>query len=289
MAKDKNTFNFDEEFQANPETAETHELNEAGVDDSGSTERQVYELKDGSEGSRAAYIREMFLEDNLSRKEIAEKTGFPYRVVYSATVNMVNEAEPAGRGRSSTNVMIKVHGEDKALVAQGEDGKYYDANSGEEVAEKDITEILRNDWIKEQVEAGVSRGDVAKALDLSYGVVYNLTKDQEGTRIRHEIELEDGTKISRSAYIRQLFDEGKTRSEIAKDLEVPYSVVWQATKVEKSDADKFSELVEQVKSYADKVTDADALAYAIEALENIEIKVSEEDEQNAVNAEAAGE
>ena len=290
MAK-KNDFDFGEEFQATPETAETHELNEvaAGTDSADASEKQTYELKDGSQGSRAAYIREMFLEDNLSRKEIAEKTGFAYRVVYSATVNMVNDAEPAGRGRSATSANIKVYGENKALVKQHENGDFYDAQTGEIVDADDIVDASRNEWIKEQVEAGVSRGDLAKLLDLSYGVVYNLTKDQDGTRVKHTVELEDGTIVSRSEYIRRLFNAGTSRSDIAKELEVPYSVVWQATKTEKSDADRFAELVAQIKTFADKATNAEDFEDAIAALELIEIAVSDADAAEADAAQAAEE
>lgn len=289
MAK-KNDFDFGEEFQATPEIAETHDLNEVVNGEAvGTTEKQLYTLKDGSQGSRAAYIREMFLEDNLSRKEIAEKTGFPYRVVYSATVNMINDAEPAGRGRAATSVNIKVWGANKALVKQYDNGDLYDAITGELVDEADTMEMSRNEWIREKVAAGVSRGDLAKLLDLSYGVVYNLTKDQEGTRVKYDIELADGSVISRSAYIRQLFAEGKSRSDIAKELKVPYSVVWQATKTEKSEADKFAELVDQIKAFGDKVVDEEIFNNAIAALEMVEIKVSDEDAADAAAAQAAEE
>jgi predicted transcriptional regulator len=288
MAKNKNKdFDFGAEFDATPEVAETHELQEADVvENEEGTDRQLYTLKDGSEGSRAAYIRELFMEENMSRKDIAEQTGFPYRVVYSATVNMVNEAEPAGRGRAVTNPMIKVHGEDKALVKQDASGNLYDAATGDLVDEKDVEDTNRNEWIKEQVEAGVGRGDIAKLLELSYGVIYNLTKDQDGTRVRHDIELEDGTVISRSEYIRQLFAEGQSRSDIAKELDVPYSVVWQATKVEKTDADRFTDIIEQVKSFADKVVDEAVLEEAIAVLESVEVIVKEEVEEPATEAAA---
>jgi transposase len=289
MAKNKSEFDFGAEFQATPETAETHELNEAAEVAGDAAEKQLYTLKDGSQGSRAAYIREMFLEDNLSRKEIAEKTGFAYRVVYSATVNMVNDAEPAGRGRSLTNPMIKVYGENNALVKQHENGSFYDAETGEIVDESEVSDLSRNDWIKAQVEAGVSRGDIAKALDLSYGVIYNLTKEQDGTRVKHDVELEDGTIVSRSEYIRRLFNAGTSRSDIAKELEVPYSVVWQATKTEKSDAERFAELVAQIKTFADKATNAEDFEDAIAALELIEIAVSDEDAADAAAAEASEE
>lgn len=282
-----NQFDFSAEFQATPETAQTHELKGNGEGTADAAERQVYVLKDGSEGSRAAYIRELFLDNNLSRKEIADQTGFAYRVVYSATVNMTNDSEPTGRGRSITNPMIKVYGEDQLLVDQDDQGNYTVVATGEGVNAEDVTECSRNEWIKEQVDKGISRGDVAKQLELSYGVIYNLTKEQDGVRVKHDIELEDGTTMSRAAYIRQEFGAGKSRSDIARELDVPYSVVWQATKTEKSDADKFADLVEQVKGYADKVIDKGDFEAILEALALVEIKMSDDDEANAAAAEAA--
>lgn len=285
-------FDFGEEFQATPETAETHELNESAVkfsDMSDASDKQMYMLANGSQGSRAAYIREMFLEDNFSRKEIAEKTGLPYRVVYSATVNMVNEAEPAGRGRAVTNSTIKVYGINNTLIKLQADGTCYDATTGEPVDTADVKDMSRNDWIKEQVEAGVSRGEIAKILDLSYGVVYNLTKDQDGTRVKYDIELEDGTVISRSAYIRQLFAEGQSRSDIAKTLDVPYSVIWQATKTEKNDSDKFLALVEQLRVFKDKAVSLETFEDAMATLELVEIRISDADLAEAAHAEASEE
>lgn len=41
--------------------------------------------------------------------------------------------------------------------------------------------------------------------------------------------LDDGREASRSAYIRQEFKKGKSRGEIAKELDVPYSIVYTAT------------------------------------------------------------
>lgn len=289
MSKKKD-FDFGEEFT--PETAEA-EVTEVAADMEAevpevaeAVERKTYTLKDGSEGSRAAFIRELFLEDNLSRKEIAEKYEFDYRTVYSATVNMVNEAEPAGRGRAATNPIIKLTAEGEVVIT-GEDGNIYINGKLAEAmpAEDTLTEVKRNDWIKEQVAAGVSRGDIAKALDISYGVIYNLTKDSEGTRVKHMVTLDNGEQISRSAYIRQLFAEGKTRAEIAKELDVAYPVVWQATKTEKSDSEKYAELLEAIKAYGDKVDDEAAFLKAITALEGIDIKVSEEDAALASNEE----
>lgn len=282
-------FDFGSEFQAQPETAEKMELNVPATESAEAAEKQTYPLKDGTMGSRAAYIRELFLVDNLSRKEIAEKTGFPYRVVYGATVNMANESEPTGRGRTVANPFIFVYGDEKALVKKHENGEYYDAATGEIVPPEQVMQISRNEWIIFRAGLGVSRGEIAKQLELSYGVVYGLTKEQEGTRMKYDITLEDGTVVSRSEYIRMQFHAGKSRSEIAKELDVPYAVVWQATKTEKSDGDKFADLVEQIKTFGDRVVDEGIFTAALAALELVEIKISAEDQDAAAQAQAVNE
>lgn len=266
--------NFAEEF---PEGAEmdvnTPEVAEAAE----AADKKTYTMNDGSQGSRAAFIREKFLVDNMSRKEIAETFGFPYRVVYSATVNMSNSAEAPARGRTASNATIKVNADGACVTV--EDG--VTMINGEPAAEGidvgELHEVSRNEWIKTQVEAGMSRGDIAKILNLSYGVVYGITKDQEGTRARIEIELEDGTKVSRAEYIRMQFAAGVSRGDIAKNLNVPYSVVWQATKTEKTEADHFAELVASIKGFADKVTDPDLFGQICNALDTIVVKSEEVD------------
>lgn len=240
------------------------------------TEKKTYTMLDGSQGSRNAFIKEQFTVLNKSRKDIAAEFGFEYRVVYSATVNMTNEAEASSRGRSAGNTTIKVNAENQVVeVKENEDGTKTTYVNGEiadvEYAEEDLTSMSRNEWIKQQVEAGVSRGDVAKILDISYGVVYGLTKEAEGTRATHMITLEDGTEMPRAEYIRQLFAEGKTRGEIAKELNVEYSVVWQATKTQKTDTDKFAELVEAIAAFEEKVNEKEMFADAVATLRAMQI------------------
>ena len=252
-------------------------------------EKETYELADGSIGSRAAFIREKFINENMSRKEIADVYGFPYRVVYSATVNMVNDAEATTRGRAATNATIKVNAENQLVEVKEIDGANVTFVNGEAVdvvyADEDLTDKSRNEWIKEQVEAGMSRGDVAKILDLSYGVVYGLTKEAEGTRTAHTIELEDGTTVSRAEYIRMKAAEGVSRGDIAKELGVPYSVVWQATKTEKTAQEKYEELIKNLEAFADKMDDKDAFDSAVLVLKDLTVATAAQDEE--ADAEAA--
>lgn len=255
-------------------------------------EKETYALADGTLGSRAAFIREKFLNDNMSRKEIAETFGFNYRVVYSATVNMTNEAEAATRGRASTNTVIKVNSDNKIVEVKEIDGAPVTFVNGEAVditySEDELTDKTRNDWIKEMVNAGMSRGDVAKILDVSYGVVYGLTKEADSTRTAHTVELEDGTVMPRAEYIRMRAEAGVSKSDIAKELNVPYSVVWQATKVEKSAQDKFNELLEALEKFKDKVVQPDSFESALSVLREVEL-IPEENAEASKDTEVAEE
>lgn len=238
-------------------------------------ERETYELADGSIGSRAAFIREKFIDDNMSRKQIAEQFGFDYRVVYSATVNMHNDAEGDSRGRSAVNAVIKVNADNQVVEVKEVDGAQVTFVNGEATdtvyTEDELTDKSRNEWIQEVVAAGMSRGDVAKILGVSYGVVYGLTKDAEGTRQAYTVTLADGTEMPRAEYIRKQAAAGVSRGDIARELGVPYSVVWQATKTEKSEQEKFDDIVKSLENFNDKVSDAEAFADALATLKALTI------------------
>lgn len=238
-------------------------------------ERETYELADGSTGSRAAFIREKFIDDNMSRKQIAEQFGFDYRVVYSATVNMHNDAEGDSRGRSAVNAVIKVNADNQVVEVKEVDGAQVTFVNGEATdtvyTENDLMDKSRNEWIQEVVAAGMSRGDVAKILGVSYGVVYGLTKDAEGTRQAYTVTLADGTEMPRAEYIRKQAAAGVSRGDIARELGVPYSVVWQATKTEKSEQEKFDDIVKSLENFNDKVSDAEAFADALATLKALTI------------------
>ena len=233
----------------------------------------------GEEVTMSAFIREKFTEDNLSRKEISEQFGINYRTVYGATVNMTNDAVASARGRSAQNITINVT-EDGHVVStktiEGEevyfiDGVQIEPNDQDEIIVPATVEVKRNDWIKEQVANGVDRAAVAKALEISYGVVYGLTKAEGSGRVQHTVTV-DGKEISRAEYIRQQVAAGVKKSDIAHELGVEYSVVWQACKKDKTDAEKLANAIAALEKFADKVTDAEGFAIVIEQLKGFEIK-----------------
>lgn len=240
----------------------------------GTKDERKWYLEDGTECSKSAFIREQFLKNNLSRKEISEKFNIPYRTVYGATVNLENEAEPTSRGRGVTFSKINVTEDDKVVFVK--DGVVI--INGEEQPEgtpvPETIEVDRNEWIKRQVANGMSRGAVAKALDLSYGVVYGLTKDAEGTRQKYEVEY-NGKTMSRSEYIRMRVAEGISKSDIAKELGVEYSVVWQATKKMKTNEEKFVDAVNALEKFMDLVETPEILEQAIKLLNEVKIKAEE--------------
>ena len=282
--------NFAAEFEGTDALAAEQVATDAPETVKAPKERETYELADGSIGSRAAFIREKFIDENMSRKQIAEEFGFDYRAVYSATVNMQNEAEGSSRGRSAVNAIIKVNADNQMVEVKEVDGAQVTFVNGEAsdvtYAEDDLMDKSRNEWIQEVVAAGMSRGDVAKILDVSYGVVYGLTKDAEGTRQTYTVTLDDGTEIPRAEYIRRQAAAGVSRGDIAKELGVPYSAVWQATKTEKTEQEKFEEAIKAVENFIGKTDNEEALADAIATLKAIQIPVKEAVEEAAETTDA---
>ncbi|MNO88256.1 hypothetical protein D3C76_796970 [compost metagenome] len=278
------------EFEAGQEvdTTTAPDANEAADE---AKDTRVWTSADGKEISKSEFIREQFTVNNLSRKEISEQFDINYRTVYGATVNMTNDAEPSTRGRAASVTKITVTADNRVVSTSkneetGEEVTLVNnqAVTAEEAAELgELTEVDRNEWIQSQVDAGVKRSDVADALGLSYGVIYQQTKENSGTRQRYEIEY-NGETISRSEYIRRKFAEGVSKADIAKELGVDYPVVWSALKDTKTDSEKFLDAVEKVAKFADVAVDAAALNALVEQLKAVEIK---QPEAEVVEAEAA--
>ena len=241
-------------------------------------DKRVFTNDAGEEISMSQFIRDQFNIHNLSRKEISERFDINYRTVYGATVNMTNDAEPTSRGRGVVNPKIKVTAENEVVIAKNIDGVdtfYINGEEVESIEGLELHEVDRNEWIKEAVAAGMSRGDVAKALDLSYGVVYGITKGNETGRQKYEVELPDGTKMGRSEYIRKRVAEGVSKADVAKELDVDYSVVWQATKKDKTNAEKFEAAIDALAKLADIVENKDAFAEALELIKATIVVIDE--------------
>lgn len=204
----------------NKETQETQE-NGATPTTEGTTTpvaKETFKLDDGSEGSRSAYIRQEFKKDR-SRNDIAKELKVAYYIVYAATANMFNAEHPEdGNTSGGRGTMVE----------------------DEESTTEPKAMISRADAMRRDLDKGMTRGAIAKKYDVAYATVYAATKSEtssgeHGGKIT--IELEDGSKVGRADYIRQLFAGGKTRREIANELKCDYAIVWAATKVKKDKKD----------------------------------------------------
>lgn len=177
-------------------------------------ERQVFVLPDGSEVSRAEYIRHLFLEEDKSRGEITKELGVPYSTVYSATANLENSHHKRGQ------------------VGGGFARKFVELEDG--------TRMARSNYIRKRIEEGATRSEVAKELDISYSAVWAATKDMDigfsrpGGKVMIE-HPDTGEMVARVDYIREAYAAGLTRREIANKIGCDYAVVWAATHEPKQD------------------------------------------------------
>jgi hypothetical protein len=95
----------------------------------------------------------------------------------------------------------------------------------------------RSAYIRQEFMKDRARGDIAKELGVSYGVVFSATTNMhnakhpegaEGHAVARGVIMEDGR--SRAEHMRDMVKEGKTRGEIAKHFGAPYATVYAATK-----------------------------------------------------------
>lgn len=287
LEMDKNELEMGTEMDATPIDTEIPQ-DAAATDNKDEDNRKWFSLG-GQEISKSAFIREQFTQANKSRKQISEEYNIPYRTVYGATVNMENEAEPTSRGRGVTFSKINVTEDNKVVFVKDGIVTIDGEAQPEGTATPETIEVDRNTWIKEQVAAGKNRGDIAKILDLSYGVIYGLTKEADGTRQKYEvIDPETNETVSRSEYIRRRVAAGIPKSDIAKELNVEYSVVWQATKKMKTVDEKFNEAIKSLEKFMDVVEDPETLQNVIATLYTLKVKV-EAANQIAETGEAAAE
>ena len=92
--------------------------------------------------------------------------------------------------------------------------------------------------IRQLFDSGMSRAEIAKELGVRYQIVYQATKDavnphHNGSTTGRNIMVTDpetGEQIARREYFRRKYAAGQTRLSLAKEFNVPYQTVYQATK-----------------------------------------------------------
>jgi DNA invertase Pin-like site-specific DNA recombinase len=139
-------------------------------------------------------------------------------------------------------------------------------------------EPSRRDQMRQMFAEGQTRTEIAKHFEVPYQSVYTATKDvtpPEGSAAAQvaqsrpgRVVLEDGTP--RADRIRQMFyDEGKKRSEIAKELGITFQTVYAATKPAKG---------EQQAETPTNANDADSDDWGDEEGAEVEGETEDEDE-----------
>ena len=189
----------------------------------------VYQLEDGSECSRSAYIRQEFHKDR-SRQDIAKELGLKYYIVYSATANMYNVAHPenggAGAAGKGSVLVPKVNSELKFVDAEGNTTKTVDVEgvpTEVELEEADAVTIPRADLMRELAQAGFDRAKIKDYFQVPYATVYAATKeifdkgDGEKRGSKTVIHPDTQVEVKRADYIRELYKDGDglNRREIA--------------------------------------------------------------------------
>lgn len=130
----------------------------------------------------------------------------------------------------------------EAVPAEAKEVKVYALDNGQECSR---SAFIRQEFMKDR-----SRGDIAKELEIAYGLVYTATANMynlvhpeggtgrtgnRGATLNEEVTLNDGSTLpagsSRADLFRAQVTSGeKTRGELAKEFDIPYATVYAATK-----------------------------------------------------------
>lgn len=122
-----------------------------------------------------------------------------------------------------------------------------DQEEGNAVATEEVNDTVDNEdekpatrrsQMRDMYKEGFTRSQIADEFGVKYQAVYAATKDMGSTGAARsggggrKIFLEEGpgAGMARVDYIRQEFAKGRTRGEIARELDIAYQIVFQATK-----------------------------------------------------------
>jgi len=128
-----------------------------------------------------------------------------------------------------------VQGQDVVQEVEAKEPVQYFLDNGQECS--------RSAYIRQEFLKNKSRSEIAKELDVSYNIVFSATanmfneKHPEGATGRgsggRSVIVEDprdGQMKPRAQVMKELYAEGQTRAEIAKQFDVAYATVYGATK-----------------------------------------------------------
>ena len=108
----------------------------------------------------------------------------------------------------------------------------------EQEQEQEHKKSSRASQIRQLFDSGMSRAEIAKELGVRYQIVYQATKDaanphHNGSTTGRNIMVADlwtGEQMPRREFFRREYAFGRTRLSLAKEFNVPYQTVYQATR-----------------------------------------------------------
>lgn len=111
---------------------------------------------------------------------------------------------------------------------------------------KDIVESAasKSSKIKDLFEHGFAVKDIANLLDIRYNFAYNVIQNHV---IVNDIAVDTEKKETRKDTVFALFDEGKTLTEVSKELKMNYNYVWKLRKEWEREAAKEVQAAEEAK------------------------------------------
>ena len=108
----------------------------------------------------------------------------------------------------------------------------------EQEQEQEHKKPSRASQIRQLFDGGMSRAEIAKELGVRYQIVYQATKGavnphHNGSTTGRNIMVTDsvtGEQMPRREFFRREYAAGRTRLSLAKEFNVPYQTVYQATR-----------------------------------------------------------
>ena len=114
----------------------------------------------------------------------------------------------------------------------------------EQIKEVVSSEISKSAKIKTLFEHGLEVKEISKLLDIRYNFAYNVIQNHV---IVNDIAIDTEKKATRKDEVFALFDEGKSLTEVSRELKMNYNYVWKLRKEWEREAAKAVEAEEVAK------------------------------------------
>lgn len=99
------------------------------------------------------------------------------------------------------------------------------------VKQIEAKEVSKGAAIRTMFAGGMSVKEISAATNIRYNHVYNVVKNEVLVKgLGDELEATKGNENSKKAQVIKLLEEGKTITEVSRELKVLYNYAWQIAK-----------------------------------------------------------